>query len=44
MRAQMKNLEEQADNAKARELFWKPLAQENIFFTAVVFYRLFAAP
>jgi hypothetical protein len=22
----MKNLEEQADNAKARELFWKPLS------------------
>ena len=26
LRLEMKNLEEQADNAKARELFWKPLS------------------
>ncbi len=26
MRVEMNNLEEQADNAKARELFWKPLS------------------
>ncbi len=26
LRVEMNNLEEQADNAKARELFWKPMA------------------
>ena len=26
LRVEMLNLEEQADNAKARELFWKPLS------------------
>jgi hypothetical protein len=26
LRVEMNNLEEQADNAKARELFWKPLS------------------
>ena len=26
LRVEMKNLEEQADNTKARELFWKPLS------------------